>query len=76
MFEVENKFYMENRELLREKYLGKRVVIVNDKILGIYDTDLEALNETTKTMKMGTFCIKYLPVNPNDEYPRVCHYLL
>ena len=76
MFELENKFYQENRESFREKYLGKRVVIVKDKILGVYDSDTEALDETTKTMEMGTFCVKYIPVDPKDEYPRVCHYLL
>jgi len=75
MFEVENKFYQENRESLRSRYLGKRVVIVKDKILGVYDSDTEALDETTKTMEMGTFCVKYIPVDPQDEYPRVCHYL-
>ena len=68
MFEIENKFYKENRESLREKYLGKRVVIVKDKILGVYNSDTEALKETTKTMAMGTFCVKYIPVDPADEY--------
>ena len=75
MFEVENKFYEENRETFREKYLGKRVVIVKDKILGAYDTDSEAINETSKTMEMGTFCIKYIPVNPEEEYHRLLSFL-
>jgi hypothetical protein len=68
MFEEENSFYEENRETLREKYLGKRVVIVKDKILGIYDTDSEAITETSKTMKLGTFCVKHIPVDPAEEY--------
>ena len=67
MYEVEHKFYLDNRETLRAQYLGKRVVIVKDKILGVYDTDSEAINETKKTMKMGTFCVKYIPVDPADE---------
>jgi len=75
MFDVENKFYQENREFLRTQYLGKRVVIVKDKILGVYDSDTEALDETTKKMEMGTFCVKYIPVDPQDEFPRVFHYL-
>jgi len=75
MFEAENKFYEENRETFREKYLGKRVVIVKDKILGAYDTDSEAINETSKTMEMGTFCIKYIPVNPEEEYHRLLSFL-
>jgi len=75
MLETEHQFYLDNRESLRAKYLGKRVVIVKDKILGVYDSDLEALAETKKTMKMGTFCIKYIPVNPEEEYHRVCSYI-
>jgi hypothetical protein len=71
MFEAENKFYEENRKTFREKYLGKRVVIVKDKVLGAYDTDSEAIDETTKTMELGTFCIKYIPVNPEEEYHRL-----
>ena len=47
MFEVENKYYQENRDILREKYLGKRLVIVNDQILGVYDTNTEAIKETS-----------------------------
>ena len=75
MLETEHQFYMDNRESLREKYLGKRVVIVKDRIIGVYDSDLEALSETTKTMKMGSFCVKYIPVDPAEEYHRVCSYI-
>ncbi|MCL2801375.1 MAG: hypothetical protein FWD28_06425 [Treponema sp.] len=75
MFEVENKFYQENRESLRSQYLGKRVVIVKNKILGVYDSDNEAIDETTKTMKLGTFCVKYIPVDPQEEYHRIFSYI-
>jgi hypothetical protein len=75
MFEEENSFYEENRETLREKYLGKRVVIVKDKILGVYDTDSEAVTETSKTMELGTFCVKHIPVDPAEEYHRLLTYL-
>ena len=75
MFEVENKYYQENRASLREKYLGKRVVIVKDKILGVYDSDNEAIDETTKTMEMGAFCVKYIPVDPQEEYHRIFSYI-
>jgi hypothetical protein len=75
MFEAENKFYDENRAALREKYLGKRVVIVQDKILEVYDTDSEAIAETSKTMEPGTFCVKYIPVDPAEEYHRLLTFL-
>lgn len=75
MFEAENHFYEENRESLREKYLGKRVVIVKDKILGVYDSDTEAIAETSKTMELGKFCVKYIPVNPAEEHHRLLSFL-
>ena len=75
MFETENIFFEENREILREKYLGKRVVIVKDRILGVYDTDSEAIDESSKTMEPGTFCVKYIPVNPEEEYHRLLSFL-
>jgi len=75
MFEAENQFYEENRETFRDKYLGKRVVIVKNKILGAYDTDSEAIDETSKTMELGTFCIKYVPINPEEEYHRLLSFI-
>lgn len=75
MFEAENKFYQENKEMLREKYLGKRVVIVNDKILGVYDSDTQAVIETSKTMELGTFCVKYIPVDPAQEIHQLYTFL-
>jgi hypothetical protein len=75
MFEVENKFFEENREALREKYLGKRIVIVKDSILGAYDTDSEAIDETSKTMELGTFCVKHIPIDPKEEYHRLLSFL-
>ena len=75
MFEKENKYYQENRETFRQKYLGKRVVIVDDQILGVYDSDSEAIAETSKTMEPGTFCIKYIPVDPAEENHRLMTFL-
>jgi hypothetical protein len=65
--EKEQAFYEAHRTELRSKYLGKRVVIVDNQILGIYDSDREAFDETSKTIKAGTFMIKYIPVDPEDE---------
>ena len=70
---MENKFYQENRDTLREKYLGKRLVIVDDQILGVYDSDTEAIKETP--MELGTYCIKYIPVDPADEIHRLHTFL-
>jgi hypothetical protein len=34
MFEKENRYYEENRDALREKYLGKAIAIVGDSVIG------------------------------------------
>ena len=77
MFEAENQFYEENREFLREKYLGKAIVIIGETIIGAYDNIGKAYKETLKTRKPGTFCLKNIPVDPDEAYiedhPRLTH---
>jgi hypothetical protein len=68
MLEKEQAFYEAHRGELRQKYLGKRIVIVSDQILGIYDSDIEAIDATTPAYPLGTFMVKYIPVDPEDEY--------
>ncbi|MDR2144478.1 MAG: hypothetical protein LBP29_08925 [Treponema sp.] len=64
MFEQENKFYDENKDTFRKKYLGKEVVIAGNEIIGVYDDLDTAIDETEKTRPLGTFCVKAVPVNP------------
>ena len=63
----EQAFYEANKDELRLKYSGKRVVIASNKILGVYDSDREALQTTVKTMPRGSFMVKYIPENPQKE---------
>ncbi|MDR1933656.1 MAG: hypothetical protein LBQ57_12640 [Spirochaetales bacterium] len=70
-FEEEQAFYEANRTELRSKYAGKRVVIVKDQILGVYDSDREAMQETAKTRPRGSFMVKYIPVDPQKEVIRL-----
>ena len=69
--EKEQAFYESNKAELRLKYVGKRVVIANDKILGVYDSDREAIRETVKSMPRGSFMVKYIPENPQKETIRL-----
>jgi hypothetical protein len=75
MFEEENRFYQENRETFREKYLGKAIAIAGTTVIGVYDDIGEAYKETVKTRKPGTFCLKNIPVDPNaaqiEDHPRL-----
>ena len=69
--EKEQAFYEANRAELRSKYAGKRIVIANNKILGVYDSDREAIRETAKIMPRGSFMVKYIPENPQKEVIRL-----
>ena len=69
--EKEQAFYEANKTELRSKYAGKRVVIASNKILGVYDSDREAMQETAKTMPRGSFMVKYIPENPQKEKIRL-----
>jgi hypothetical protein len=67
MLENEVRFYEANRASLREQYVGKHLAIVNNRVLGVYDSFREAYNETIKTETPGNFMIKFIPVDPDRE---------
>jgi len=68
MFEQENKFYKENKDYLREHYLGKEVVIVEDRLIAAYDDLGTAIRETEKTYEPGKFCVKKISEGPEKEF--------
>jgi len=67
MLEREFEFYEKNKSKIREKYIGKRIVIIGDQIIAAYDDMEEAYQETIKTYTPGTFMIHNVPVNIEDE---------
>lgn len=67
MFETENAFYNAHKQEFREKYLNKSIVIQNETLKGVYDTDAEAYAGATRTMKPGTFAIKVVAPTDADE---------
>jgi len=67
MFEQENKFYEENKDYLREHYLGKEVVIVEDRLIAAYDDLGTAIRESVNTYPPGTFCVKNVSESPEEK---------
>jgi hypothetical protein len=61
--------------MLRQKYLGKELVIVGDEIIGVYDDLDTAVDTTVQTRALGTFCVKDVPVNPAMEQWEICNVL-
>jgi hypothetical protein len=76
MFEQENQFYEENKDNLRRQYLGKEVVIVEDKVIAAYDDVGTAILETVKTCPLGSFCVKNVPESPKEKVIRLPTFLV
>ena len=54
----EFNYYLQNQEEFVEKYRGKFIVIKGKEVLGVYDSDIEAVRETTKHHELGTFLVQ------------------
>ena len=57
--EKEFKYYLDNQKQLVKEYLNKYIVIKNNTIIGAYDSEMDAYNETLKNHKLGTFLIQH-----------------
>lgn len=54
----EYDYFLSHEKELKEKYLGKVVVIRDNTILGYYDSENEAIADTEKKFPLGTFLVK------------------
>lgn len=72
MLEKEFQYYLENQTELVKKYNGKFIVIVGNTVVGIYDSEGDALIESKKKYEIGTFLIQLC--SPGKEsYTQVFH---
>ena len=70
--EKELNYYIKHQDELVEKYEGRVIVIKGHEVLGEFDNELEALEETSKDHKPGTFFI--IRCEPGeDRYKQVFH---
>ncbi len=56
--EKEFKYYIVNQKELVDKYRGKFIVIKDCTVIGAYDSDLEAIEETCRKEESGTFLVQ------------------
>jgi len=56
--EQEFKFYLQNQDALVREHDGKFIVIKDCKVIGVYDTEMQAITETSKTHEPGTFLVQ------------------
>ncbi|GAG16136.1 unnamed protein product [marine sediment metagenome] len=56
--EKEFEYYLENQEQLVAKYDGKVLVIKNRQVIGVYDSEQDAIATTTREHELGTFLVQ------------------
>ena len=56
--EKEFKYYLEHQDELVKKYNGKFIVIRDCKVIGVFDSELEAVEKTAEKYELGTFLVQ------------------
>ncbi len=72
MLEKEFKYYLDNQAELLKKYEGRYIVIKNQKVIGDYGSDIDALTETRKDHEVGSFLIQKCTPG-KDDYTETYH---
>jgi hypothetical protein len=68
----ELEYFKSHQEELVQKYLGKFLVIKNQKVQGVYDTEMDAYTDAKKNFELGTFLIQHcLP--GEESYTQTFH---
>jgi hypothetical protein len=65
MLEKEFEFYKKNQAELVSHYNGKTLVIKDCKVIGVYDSEFEAVTTTEKIHELGTFLVQ--KCEPGEE---------
>lgn len=58
MLDKEFDFYLKNQTCFVEKYNGKVIVLKDEQVIGVYDSEIDAVNETSKKYELGTFLVQ------------------
>lgn len=72
MLDKEFKYYLDHQEELVSKYNGKYLVIKDESVIGVYDTEVQAYFETIQKHELGTFLIQYCSPG-NEDYSQSFH---
>lgn len=68
----EFNYYIEHQDDLVKEYEGKHIVIKGGKVIGAYDSEVEAVEETAKSHKLGTFLVQKCEAG-RDSYTQLFH---
>lgn len=70
--EKEFRWFIAHQDDLLKKYNGRIVVIKDEKVLGDFDSEIEAVKETSKTEELGTFLVQKCSQG-TDDYTQKFH---
>lgn len=70
--EKEFKYYLAHQDELAKLHNGKFIVIKNCQVIGVYDSEFEALSETEKQHELGTFIVQKCESGTNS-YMQMYH---
>ncbi len=68
----EFKYYIDHQKELVKKYNGRYIVIVDSKVTGDYDSEIEAIEKTSKGYELGTFLVQKCEPG-EDSYTQTYH---
>jgi hypothetical protein len=51
-------YYLEHQQELVQKYNGKVIVIKGQTVIGVFDSELEAVQKTSEQHELGTFLVQ------------------
>ena len=72
MLEKEFQYYLDHQEELVKEYNGKVLVIIGEKIVGIFDTELMAYFDSIEKFELGSFLIQKCSPG-TDSYTQTFH---
>ena len=70
--EKEFAWYLYHQKELVKKHNGKVLAIKGEKVIGVYENEQNAVQETSKTEKLGTFLIQLCEPG-TDSYTQTFH---
>ncbi|QGW26710.1 hypothetical protein [Phnomibacter ginsenosidimutans] len=72
MLEIEFKYFLDNKKELVGKYASKFIVIRGQEVVGVFDSEIEALLDSQDKYQAGTFLIQLC--DPNEaSYSQTFH---
>ena len=54
----EFQYYLAHQAEFVQQYNGKYIVLYHETVIGVFNSEVEAVNETIKTQPLGTFLVQ------------------